>query len=101
MKKTMLLLTAGGLTLLGILWFGGTNVSSKQPVSEQAGKVEKAAQLFDIERFIDSLTNQLSPQQAAYVSSVQNSISRGAVKDQQEKAALELARFWGDSIHNS
>jgi len=100
MNKKMLLLTAGGVILLGLLWFGGTNVSPKETMPEQKARVPQTSESFDIQNFIDSSTKQLTPGQAAYISSVQNSISRGAVKEQQEKAALELARFWGDSLHN-
>ncbi len=100
MKKQAFLLTGAGLALLAFLWFGGSTVADKPAAPPQETAAEHAAHSFDIQRHTDSSKKLLTPEQAAYISSVENSISRGAVKDQQEKAALELARFWGDSLHN-
>lgn len=87
--------------MLAVLWFGGTNVSSRETsAANPAQSGANAAQGFDIQQHLDSSKRALNSQQAAYIASVENSISRGAVKEQQEKASLELARFWGDSLHN-
>lgn len=40
----------------------------------------------------------LSPQQVTRINTLENSITRGDVKDQQVHVYHQLARFWGDSI---
>ena len=41
--------------------------------------------------------SQIKPEQVIRLTTLENSISRGAVKDQQLKVYHQLAHFWGDS----
>ena len=44
------------------------------------------------------LKKRLTPQQLEKVTSLENSVKRGDVKNQQFKVYKELASFWGDSV---
>lgn len=83
-----------------VLWFGGKTVTEKTtpPAAQTGGKT--ALQAFDIEDFLKKSKEKLTVPQANYVNQIENRISRGDVKIQQEKAYNELASFWGDSLHN-
>ena len=63
------------------------------PVTDTHAEVQS----FDIQKFIDSATTQLSPQQVLYVTELQNGITRGDVPTQQKQALGGLAIFWKDS----
>ena len=67
----------------------------KKPLA--AAETEVAAQNFDIQQFIDSVTNLLTPEQALYVAELKNGITRGDVHTQQKQAFGGLANFWKDS----
>ncbi|MBL0357641.1 MAG: tetratricopeptide repeat protein [Chitinophagaceae bacterium] len=100
MKKQQFILSASGILLLLTLWFFGKTVANKdnQPAPEIAGK--KSAIAFNIEEYLKSSKQKLTISQTNYVSEIENSISRGDVKTQQEKAYYQLASFWSDSLHN-
>lgn len=63
-----------------------------------AGKKEVPG--FNIDEYLKLSKQKLSISQTNYVNAIENSISRGDVKTQQEKAYNQLADFWGDSLHN-
>lgn len=94
MKKPIILAVAG-LVVVGLLFLFGRTSAPKQPAvaSENAPLVQS----FDIERFIDSTTTQLTPQQVLYVTELENGITRGDVPAQQKQAFGQLANFWKDS----
>jgi tetratricopeptide (TPR) repeat protein len=99
-KKQQLILSASGLLLLLILWFFGKTVAEKsnQPAAAMPGKNTIAA--FNIDEYLKSSRQKLTVSQANYVNAIENSISRGDVKSQQEKAFSQLASFWSDSMDN-
>ena len=88
-----IILAAAGLIFLFILFlFGKTTIS--KPDFLQPGQ---ASPVFDIAAFIAKEKQQLTPSQLVYVSKIENSISRGDVKNQSEKQLTQLANFWKDS----
>jgi tetratricopeptide (TPR) repeat protein len=99
-KKQQLILSGAGIVLFLLLWFFGKTVADKtdKPVSAQAGGTQKPA--FDIDTHLKISKQQLSITQSNYVNELENSVSRGDVKGQQEKAYTDLARFWHDSLDN-
>jgi tetratricopeptide (TPR) repeat protein len=99
-KKQQLILSASGLLLLLILWFFGKTVAEKsnQPSAVMPGKNTTTA--FNIEEYLKSSRQKLTVSQVNYVNAIENSISRGDVKSQQEKAFNQLASFWRDSMDN-
>lgn len=99
-KKQQIILSASGLVLLLALWFFGKTVADKSsnPAIPMAGNKENSA--FDIEAWLKASKQKLTTEQANYVNELENSVSRGDVKGQQEKAYSALANFWHDSLDN-
>ena len=56
-----------------------------------------ASPAFNISNYIQQAKQKLSPSQLVYISNLENSISRGDVKQQQEKTYSQIADFWKDS----
>jgi tetratricopeptide (TPR) repeat protein len=100
-KKQQSILVASGLLLLTLLLvFGKIDTQKQAPVAatEHAGHDDEPP--FSITAYETSSKQKLSPTQSALVAAIENSVSRGAVKDQQVKAYQQLAQFWRDSVHN-
>lgn len=99
-KKQQLILSASGIALLLLLWFFGKTVAGKhdQQVPGIAGKNDRPT--FNIEEYLQKSKQKLTVPQANYVNGLENSVSRGDVKGQQEKAFTQLADFWHDSLNN-
>ena len=58
---------------------------------------KQTSPVFNITSFIAKEKQQLTPSQLVFVSKIENSISRGDVKNQSEKQFTQLANFWKDS----
>lgn len=97
MKKQQIILAAGGLCLLVVLLVFGRTVPKKdiKPVSA----VNPAIPVFSIKEIIAAAKQKLPLYQVDYLDKLENSVSRGAVKDQQIKSYNALATFWEDSVH--
>lgn len=93
MNKQFILAGAGAL-LVAVLFFFGKIAEPKKLVREQP---QVAAKVFSVQQFISSAKSQLTPDQAIYISKIENGITRGDVKEQQVKAYMQLANFWKDS----
>lgn len=91
------------LAIILIFFFGRTVPHKKTIIAEQHsaddghdhGPVEPTV---SIDTILTLAKKQLSVEQVVRINSLENSISRGAVKDQQIHVYHQLARFWGDSI---
>ena len=99
-KKQQLILSASGIVLLLFLWFFGKTVANKdnQPLPVMASNDKTPS--FNIEEFLSQSKQKLTVAQANYVNGLENSVSRGDVKTQQENAYTQLANFWHDSLDN-
>lgn len=99
-KKQQLILSVSGLALLLLLWFFGSTIAGKHdhPAPSVTGKDAPAS--FNIKAHLQQSKQKLTITQANYVNELENSVSRGDVKGQQEKAYTQLANFWHDSLHN-
>jgi tetratricopeptide (TPR) repeat protein len=95
-KKQPIILIFAGLALTAILFFFGRTTEPKKIMA--APKMTQNVQSFNIQSFIDSSKIRLTPEQALYVSKLENGISRGDVPAQQIKAFTSLANFWKDSL---
>ncbi len=94
MKKPFILAVTGlALTIL-IFVFGRTTEPKKNTA---VAEVASTQQRFNIERFIDSNKAALQPEQALYVTKLENNITRGDVPTQQIQSFNALASFWKDS----
>ncbi len=98
-KKQQIILSAGGILLLLLLWFFGKTVAIKEALPKtEAGSGAKPS--FDIDSYVQTSKQKLTVSQVNFVNQLENSISRGDVKSQQEKAYTQLANYWHDSLDN-
>lgn len=99
MKQQQLVLLGAGLIILSSLFFFGKTVAEKEilPASDPAtATIPK----FNVDNYILEAKKSLSEEQLNYVNKIENSISRGDVKEQQIKVYDRLSSFWDDSVHN-
>ena len=99
MKKQQLILLGGGLLILSSLLFFGKTVAKKDPASTKTAGSKPSSPAFNIVDYISESKKKLSVSQLNYVNKMENSISRGDVKEQQIKVYDQLATFWDDSLH--
>lgn len=94
-----MILTGAGLLILASLLFFGKTVEKKTLPSATAA-TNPAIPTFSIDSFVLASKKQLPVYQADYLDKLENSVSRGDVKSQQEKVYAEVANFWKDSVKN-
>lgn len=99
MKKQQLYLTIGGVALLSLLFIFGNTVATKEKNTTIVGTQSKA-QAFNIDSYLQVSRQKLTVSQANFINVLENSVSRGDVKNQQEKVFTQLATYWRDSLHN-
>lgn len=92
MKQILLICGLGLVLLASLLLFGKTTVPKKE-ISTQA----PASTEFNINTFIQQAKQKLTASQLITVSKLENSISRGDVKNQSIKSFEQIAAFWKDS----
>ncbi len=95
MKKKQLLLVGGGVVLLLALYFFGQTVPEKKANQAISPATASAAVHFD--DILAKAKQKISPAQNARLTALENSITRGDVKDQKLHLYHQLARFWKDS----
>ena len=85
--------------MLSLLCFFGKTVAKKE-VPSKAETENHAPAAFNIDSYLQSSKQKLTVSQANYINQLENSVSRGDVKSQQEKAFDQLANYWHDSLDN-
>ena len=105
MKKPQWI-TIGIAVLLtaGLFVFGRTVPKKKSVASTEQGPDDghdhdPAKSSVTIDTILQLAKKELTPEQNVRISTLENSISRGDVKDQQLHVYHQLARFWADSAH--
>jgi len=93
---------AGVILTLAIFVFGRTVPHKKHIEAEVHGADDghnhgPVTASFSIDSLLISEKKQLKPEQVTRLTLLENSISRGDVKDQQLHVFHQLARFWGDT----
>jgi len=97
-KKQQILLAALAVVLIGSLYlFGNTTTPAKKT---QPGAQTRETK-FDFDEFISFSKKNLTPSQSAYITGLENSVIRGAVKEQQIKVYHQLAHYWKDSLNQN
>ncbi len=81
------------------LFFFGKRWEAPKPVAQQPISVANTPQ-FNIKEFINQSKQKLTANQLVYITSIENAVTRGDIKDQQLKVQKALSGFWKDSIHN-
>ncbi|MEO6233487.1 MAG: hypothetical protein ABJB11_05970 [Ferruginibacter sp.] len=99
MKKQQLVLLGVGLIILSSLFFFGKTVAEKEILATPDPSTTTTPK-FNIDHYILEAKKSLSEDQLNYVNKLENSISRGDVKEQQIKVFDRLSSFWDDSVHN-
>ncbi len=95
MVKRIALAAGGILLLLVLLRFGKTSIPQPQLSASQA-----MVPAFDVKTYISREKQQLKPLQIAYLSKIENSVTRGDVKGETEGQLNQLASFWKDSARS-
>ena len=97
MKKQLIVATSGLIIVAALFFFGKTEaVKTKSPVSMP----QNAVKAFDITHFIADVKQKLTPAQNLTLGKLENSVTRGDVKNQQLEANNQLAAYWKDSIRS-
>lgn len=98
MKKKQGILIGGGIVVLLLLFVFGKTVPPGEPQRRPAA-ASTAAQ-FDFPAYLQQAKKNLSPARQAYVNSLEVSVVRGDVKNQQIRVYNQLAQFWKDSVQS-
>ena len=103
MKKPQWITIAIAFLLVAALFFFGRTVPDKKPVvvethSEDDGHDHGPSNDITIDSILAIAKKQLSTEQIIKVNELENSISRGDVKNQQIKVYHQLSHFWGDTM---
>ncbi len=97
MKKAQWITAGTGLIAVALLFiFGRTIPEHKpvQPVTQMAGMQQEAVSTDTILYYAKM---QVKPEQVIWLNTLENSISRGDVRDQKLKVLHQLAHFWSDT----
>lgn len=98
MKQQQIYLTTAGVVVLALLLLFGKTVAPKSNIATTAPGNPKTG--FSVETLIKQASSSLPISQQEYLQKLNNSISRGDVKEQQIKVYESLSHFWEDSFHN-
>lgn len=104
MKKPQWITIAVAAFLIGAIFIFGRTIPYKQKVaqaeehSENDGHDHGPANEITIDSILVMAKKQLNTEQVTRISTLENSISRGDVKQQQLKIYHQLSHFWGDSM---
>ena len=104
MKNPQLITIVVGLMLTAGIYFGVRTVPKKKAVTKNEVHSpddghNPATSTLSIDTFLTIAKRQLNAGQSARISQLENSISRGAAKDQQIHIYHNLARFYYDSVN--
>ena len=97
MKKQQFIILGSGLLLFTLLFFFGNTVPPKKdnPIAKEATTELKPVSTAQL---LKHAKERLTPQQLQKVTQLENSITRGDVKNQQLQVNNQLATFWRDSV---
>ena len=102
MKKPQWITIGTAVFLIAVIFIYGRRVPKKYNIPTPPTNNVGANTLANTEVNTDSILQisrrQLSQEQSTRLAMLENSISRGDVKDQKLKVYHQLAHFWGDSI---
>lgn len=98
MKRPQVILAISGLSFVLLLFLFGNTIPPKKemPPAMAAANAKPTVQFKDL---LTKAKQRLTPEQSERVLKMENSVSRGDVKEQQLNAYKQLASFWKDSMH--
>lgn len=89
---------SGGILLLFCLYVFGKTVPDRKAEATPVSTLHNSEK-FSIESVLADAKNGLTPARQAYVNSLESSVVRGDVKNQQIHVYHQLASFWKDSVN--
>ena len=103
MKKPQWITVAIAALLTGLIFIFGRTIPYKKKTiaethSENDDHAHGPANGITIDSILEVAKKQLNNEQVTRINLLENSISRGDVKNQQLKVYHQLSRFWGDSM---
>jgi tetratricopeptide (TPR) repeat protein len=96
-KKAQWITAGTGLIAVALLFIFGRTIpehKAVQPVTQMAGMQQEAVSTDTILYYAKM---QVKPEQVIWLNTLENSISRGDVRDQKLKVLHQLAHFWSDT----
>jgi len=96
-NKQQVILISSGFLLLIMLFFFGNTIPPRKPVSLASHTPHQPKKL-ETEELLTQAKEKLAPQQLQKVTSLENSVKRGDVKNQQISVDRQLASFWRDTL---
>ena len=106
MKKPQLITLIAAVLLTGGLFLFGKTVPKKKVIAaiehsaDDGHNHDASESSLSIDTILTIAKKQLNAEQVVRISTLENSISRGDVKDQQIHLYHQLAKFWADSAHS-
>src|ERR1700679_1598486 len=101
MKKPQFILAGSGLLLLVLIFFFAETIPPKKKndvaQTDSSASPVKSVTTQDI---LNASKAKLTPFQLSYVNSLEHSVVRGDVKNQQINSYTQLAHFWRDSVRD-
>ena len=100
MNKQQWVVAGGGIVLLFSLYFFGRTTPNPKGTAATAATSAPAQQAHDdvtIDDILSQARQRLSPEQAARVTALENSLSRGDLVTQKIAVYGQLSSFWRDS----
>jgi tetratricopeptide (TPR) repeat protein len=97
-KRPQLILAGSGFLLLILIYFFGETNPPKTVNTQPALTAAPPEKTLTNDEALASFKSQLTPLQLARVNSLEHSVVRGDVKNQQIDAYSQLAEFWKDSV---
>lgn len=105
MKKPQWITVAAGILLVVAIYSFGKTIPPKKKSSvenqhsENDGHDHGAVPTISFDSLLTAAKLQIKPEQVTRLNALENSISRGDVKNQQLQVYHQLAHFWRDSAH--
>ncbi|MDP3667715.1 MAG: hypothetical protein Q8R50_13620 [Sediminibacterium sp.] len=99
MKKQQVLLISGALALMIGLYFLGKTTPPPKATQPNNAQQSTEHQTIAFDDLLLKAKQKISPDQVQRLLKLENSVTRGNVKDQQIHVYHQLARFWADSAH--
>ncbi len=94
MKKPHLISIIAALCLIAFLFYFGKRTA---PVNNNSLTAQSASSEINIDSILNHAKERLSPQQVTWLGTLEKSVVRGDVKNQQLDVYHQLAHFWKDS----
>ena len=92
-------MVSGALAAFILLYVFGKTVPPAKPATASQTSQSTERQIITFDQLLVKAKQKINPSQAQRLLSLENSVKRGDVKDQQIHLYHQLARFWADSAH--